>query len=384
MKKICPGVLALVLSAASASAAPLTASGVFDSTVKLGADADGGFMYGLEEYANMRIRGKIGDTAVFYGAFNCIASSGMLASALTAAGGTSVSDLSRNYAAAIELERLYFHIANERTGIDAGLMRLAFGYGSVFSPSDFFNPKNPLYPDARPRAILGGVFSFYTDDDSNARTFAAAPSNPFSTGGGEFRMGFSGERHFRNVSVQGLYTFESPSDGSAEGVHYLGASAKGDAFVGLWMDMMCGFNPASHQGERWRELSASAGFDYSLADAHLYFLCEYLFNGSYSVTAASAENPGGYRNSHYLYGMSRYNVSDFTSVSLAVIFAVDDASFTPIAAFSSELFQGMRITITAQSPLDRAAFISGSDDGELGPVRSGAAFLFTVKAELRF
>jgi hypothetical protein len=386
VKKIFTCIFCFVLNAVFLAADMMTVSGVLNSTVKLGSDADGDFIYGLEEYANIRLRSRIGDKATFYGAFNCIATSGMTAQALAASGG--IGTQTQNYAALLELERLYVHLVNEKTGLDAGLMRLAFGYGNVFSPSDFFNPRNPLYPDARPRAILGGLFSFYPDDDSNLRTFAAAPFNPFSMEGDGFRIGISGERHFKNMSVQGLYAFESPQDesgGAAVGIHHLGASAKGDAFVGLWVDVLYSLNPAFHREKRWQELSASAGFDYSFVGAHLYFLCEYLFNGAYSITAASDENPSGYHNSHYLYGMARYSVSDFTSVSLSALFAVGDLSLTPIVSFDTDIFQGMRLTLTAQAPLDRSVFSSDSfGHGELGPVQSGMNFLFTIKGELRF
>jgi hypothetical protein len=408
MKKILASAFWLLINAALFAADNLGVSGIFDSTLRLGAGAgeEGGpFMYGIEEYANIRLRGKIGDRAVFYGAFNCIAISGMFAAAsgISAAADMpegSISPLSAsggNYVAAIELERLYFHIANEKTGFDAGLMRLAFGYGTAFSPSDFFNPRNPLYPDARPRAILGSLFTFYPDDDSTLRAFAAAPPNPLSVEGGAFRTGVSGEKHFRKFSAQALYTFESPfgaptgasvvstgsvpvnaPDGAPSGVHHFGASLKADTFAGLWMDMLYSLNPALG-GDYSRELSASAGFDYSPESARLYFLFEYLFNGAYSVTS------GVYRNKNYLYGLARYSVSDFTSVSLTALCGFDDGSLTPAASFTTNLFQGFTLTLTAQAPLDRSVFSGGSaDGGELGPDQSGLRFLFTVKAEFRF
>jgi hypothetical protein len=45
----------------------------------------------------------------------------------------------------------------------------------------------------------------------------------------------------------------------------------------------------------------------------------------------------------------------------------------------------MRLTLTAQAPLDRSVFSGdSSNQGEFGPAQSGADFLLTVKAELRF
>ena len=384
MKKLFTFVFCIAAGAGLYAADGLSVSALLDSTLRLGeGEGGGGFVYGIEEYANIRLRGRVGESAVFYGAFNCIAASGLSAAAMAGAG-VGAGAVDGNYAAAIELERLYFHIANEKTGIDAGLMRLAFGYGNAFSPSDFFNLKNPLYPDARPRAVLGGLFSFYPDDDSTLRAFAAAPRYPFSVDGGAFRSGLSGERHFKNLSAQALYTFESPdksggaAEGAPEGVHRFGLSLKGDTFAGLWLDTLYSLDPALDGGGS-RELAASAGLDYSLAAFHIYFLCEYLFSGSYSVTADI------YKNNNYLYALARYSVSDFTSVSAAVIFCVDDASFTPVASFTSNLFQGFTLTLSAQTPLDRSVFSgSGDDYGELGPVQSGSRFMFTVKGEMRF
>jgi hypothetical protein len=363
-----------------------TFSGLLDSTLSLGAasddDGNASFVYGLEEYANIRMNTRIGEAARFYGAFNCVAGAGLSAAALSASPYGIVSS-NENYAAAIELERLYVHITNEKTGVDAGLMRLAFGYGAVFSPSDFFNPKNPLYPNARPRGILGGQFTYYPNDNSDVSAFAAAPRDPSSTAGGGFRTGISGETNGSKMSVQGLYTYESPSGTASGGVQYTGGSLKVDTFVGFTADLLYAYN--NDNDDKARGLSASAGIDYALDNTDWYFIAEYLFNGGDSVTSANNGNIYGYRNNHLLYAIARYSASDYTHLSLACIAALDDGSATPIASFDTTLFQGMTLTAAAQAPLDRAVFSGNADDrGKLGPVQSGSHFLFTLKAELKF
>ena len=53
---------------------------------------------------------------------------------------------------------------NDFFDINTGLIRIARGYGYIFSPTDFFNPKDPLNPNARPEGKLSLVTTFYPAD----------------------------------------------------------------------------------------------------------------------------------------------------------------------------------------------------------------------------
>ena len=367
-----------------ACAEGLTVSGVLDSSLALGAGTGElpDFFYGAEEYANLRVQGKLREGLSFYSAFTMIAAAGTFAQSLSALESPAVRAASPQYAGTIELERLYFRLNREYLDIDGGLLRIAAGYGQVFGPSDFLNPKNPLKPDARPRAVLGGTLAAYPADALKVQVFAAAPKDPFALDGGGFLGGICGERHGDRASIQGIYAYESPQEGSRWGVHRAGFSLKGDVILGLVADVLYTYNPEGEFG--LPGLSASGGFDYSFLEGRWYVLAEYLYNGSASSTSVKSGNPTGFSGEHFLYGAVQYLVNDYTSLTLACLSCLQDASFTPILQGEHELIQGFTLIMAAQAPLDGDVLFGDGSRGELGPENRQARFLFTLKASLRF
>ncbi|MDR2786383.1 MAG: hypothetical protein LBB83_10770 [Treponema sp.] len=407
---------ALLFSGGGAAAQNI--SGVLDTQLSLAA-ASGDtarFSWGLEEAANVRLQAKLREGAAFYSAVNFIAAAGSFAQSAAGMGALeqaasngaglapSAFVSGENYLGALELERLYFRISGEHTGFDAGLMRLAFGYGQVWGSSDFLNPRNPLLPNARPRAVLGAAFMAYPLDDAKLQLFGAAPKNPLDSGGGGVIFGLSAENHWERISAQFLYAYETPredypavtglaaagdspdgpdgNNGGEYGVHRWGLSLKADVELGLVADALFTWNPGrdiSIEG-----LSAGAGFDYSFADGKCYVLLEYLFNGLESSTSKTAKPLMGFSNRNYLYALFRYSINDYSSVNLGCIASFDDVSFTPTAGFDYELFQGMNLTLTVQAPLDRDSFSGDGSQGELGPAKSGAYVNVNTLLRLRF
>jgi hypothetical protein len=363
-------------------------SGVLESRADFAAGAGEGrdFSYGLEEYANLRMRIDLRERASFYGAFNLIAASGSFAEA--AAASSAGSRLSgsfasgENYAAAMELERLYFRIKGEYLDAEAGLFRLGFGYGQVWGSSDFLNPRNPLFPDARKRAVLGAALSAYPGDTARILAFGAAPGDPFNSRGGGAFFGLCGDRDWDRLSVQSLYAFETPREESSWGIHRGGLSVKADVELGLVGDLLYTWDPASAEG--MDGLSAGAGFDYSFHDGDFYVLAEYLFNGLASATAKGPENAAGFSRRHYLHGMILYRWSDYTRISLACTAGLEDASFSPVLTAEHELFQGFTLSLSGRVPLDRDVFAHNGRYGEFGPGTAGVRALFGVRAQLRF
>jgi hypothetical protein len=333
-------------------------SGILDSKVSFAGDPGGGqpFIYDWEEYANLRMRASVGDRADFYGAVNLIAAAG--SSAITAMAGpgpvSSVFTVGENYAAAMELERLYFRLRGDAWGADAGLLRLGFGYGQVFSPSDFLNPRSPLFPDARPRAVLGAALSAYPQDTLKFMAFTVTPQNPLDSGGGGFIAGVSADKHWDRASVQLLYAYAAPREGSPAGIHRPGLSLKADLELGFTADLLYTYNPQAGAGIGG--LSADAGFDYSFLDGDFYVLVEYLYSGSTSVTARSAENALGLSVRHNLCGTILYHINDYTQVNLTCLFGLEDVSFTPVLTLDHDLFQGVTLTVSGQASLDKEEF----------------------------
>ncbi|MCL2792833.1 MAG: hypothetical protein FWD87_07055 [Spirochaetaceae bacterium] len=377
-------------------------SGVLDSTVNYTAGAGGSqsHSFGLEQFANLRLRVRTGERATLISAFNLIAISGNYVEAANSMQALNQNPLAstpfaygQNYAAAIELERLYFRINSDLFDTEAGLLRMAFGYGQVWGPSDFLNPRNPLSHNARHRGVLGTTFSFYPADSMELMLFAAAPRDPFESDGSGFIIpGVALDQHWSRGSVQVLYAYETPRSfdttsnfpeaplaESKWGKHRFGLSIKADLELGFMFDALYTLNPGNADGIEG--LSASAGFDYSFLDGDLYVLFEYLFNGSSSATAFGAG--GFFLNHHYLYGAVLYKFNIFTSLTFSTVFCFDDLSFQPILRFDYEIFQGFSLNLTANVPFDQKSIRDGKV-GELGPKKSHARAIVNAGARLRF
>jgi len=384
-------------------------SGVLDSTVNytVGAGDAPRHSFGLEEYANLRLRVRTGERAALYTAFNLIAISGNYLESAAVLGGANQSPFfastpiiyGQNYAAGLELERLYFRINGEHFDTEAGLRRMAFGYGQVWGSSDFLNPRNPLALNARLRGVLGVDFSFYPADSLKLMPFAAAPNNPFASDGGGFIPGLSLDKHWDRASLQALYAYETQGFGETSfgktpdgaGIHRFGLSVKADLELGLVADALYTLKADSAEGIEG--LSLGAGFDYTLLGGDLYVLAEYLFNGRSS--ASSPAYGGNWSNHHYLYGSALYRFNDYCFVNLATVFCFDDLSFSPFVTLDYEVFQGFSLNLQARLPLDQKT-LNGGKAGELGPVppmpdsfdgagvNAGARFIVNAGARLRF
>ena len=391
--------LALIILILTASLFAQELSGVFDSTVNYttGAGEAQTHSWGIEEYANLRLRVAAGEKAVFFTSFNLFAMTGNFLERAAIIESLDPNPFfvstpliyGQNFAAALELERLYFRINGEYVDAEAGLLRLNFGYGQVWGSSDFLNPRNPLVTNARPRGVLGMNVSFYPADSLKLMGFAAGPKDPMKSGGGGFMPGFSLDQHWDRASLQFLYSFETPGSEYKLGVHRFGLSVKADLKAGLVADAL--YTLDSNDPDGIDGLSAGAGFDYSFFVGDLYILFEYLFNGLSSATAS--EFGGNWSNRHYLYGTALYRFNDYCNLSLSAVFCFDDLSFSPFAAFNYELFQGFTLSLTARLCFDQKDF-GGSKAGELGPIppqlagtpfeSQGARFMLNAGARLRF
>jgi len=361
-------VFALLIITGSLAAQGITVSGQLESSVSMSAGAadSSPFSYGFEEYANLRFQSRIRDRAAVYGAVNLIAAAGDYAAAVKLAVDSPLNLYTggENFIAVIELERLYFRLNFDAANLDGGLFRLPFGYGQVWGPTDFLNPKNPLKPDARPRAILGAGLSFYPSDDIKLLGFYAAPRNVFSGEGKGSRIGISMDKHTQKVSIQALYSFETPDVNSNNGIHRAGFSLKTDLKAGIVIETLYTYNHEA--GTELDGLSFSIGADYSFLDGNLIALAEYLYNGEKSSTALGYG--GSFSNNNYLFTSLTLRFNDYTNISAAVITGFDDISFTPVITFNHDLFQGATLIITAQAPMDRSLFSEDGKRGELGPV----------------
>ena len=377
-------------------------SGNLDTKITLGLGAGGSpdFFYGAEEYANLRLKIPAGNYASIYGAFNLIAAAGTHAQllSLAASGIPGVYTTGENYAALMELERLYVQFSFDSAGLSAGLLRIPFGFSTVWGPMDFLNPRNPLEPDARYRGVLGIIASWFPEklEDTKFSIFAAAPKDPISECGEGSRGGVSWNSHWQRMSAELLYCFESPAsyelydpltsllvlkDQYPLGLHRLGLSLKAEIEIGLTAEFLYTINPDAPSGIEG--LSASLGADYSFFNGRLYVQAEYLFSGTQSVSARSAGFPSGHTGSHYLYTAGIWKWSDFSLLTLGCAANLEDISFTPLVSWQYEFIQGMVFSVNAYVPLDKSSFNAGAR-GELGPENSSSYGYLTMALKIKF
>jgi hypothetical protein len=354
-------------------------SGLFEVKAGGGMSDTGEALSGFDVYANLRLREQAKENVTFYAAFNALAAAGMFAAPRTEDGGNAAGG-----GTLFETERLYLRWAEERWGLDAGLMPLHFGYGQIFAPSDFLIRKNPAVLDARPRGVTGAAAYQYPRDAVKITEFAVFPADALSGGGEGHHFGAAFEAHTARASFQALYAYKTGTaaargdDGDGgDGVHFLGGSVKIDAGIGLLADGLCRIDSANRSEIDAEGLALSAGADYTFGK--LYVLAEYLYNGNRSASHWSSG--GMFGNRAFIGATLVYTVSDLTNVAVQGLWSVADGSVLPSLVFSRDLAQGFTLTLSAQVPLD----LGGANDapGELGPETAGKRFSLAAGLRLR-
>lgn len=356
---LCGAVLLFFPAVSSLPAEQPLLSGSVSGTADMAVDSGNpaGFLYGFEQYANIRLQADAGEKGRIHAAVNLIAASGTKALLIPEA--LDASFAGENYAAALELERLYLSIAGEHTDTDLGLMRIAFGSGQAFRPSDFLNPPNPLLPRARPRGVLGAAISAYPSFNSKLLLFAVSGPDPLETAGGSMLFGTSAEAHFTRGSVQGLYGYQVPDGDASLGLHRCGLSFKVETGAALVLDALYTLDP--DRAADLEGLEAALGIDYSFFDGKLYLLAQYLYNGT---------------DGQSLYASGTYSFSDITRWSLSSLLSLDDGSFSPALSVEHEPFQGAVADVTIRVPL--------FEEGELGSLDSGYRGALSAGITMRF
>lgn len=398
---------ALILAGAAAHPEAPDISGTVESVVEGAAGAGGapGFSLGFEEYANLRLKAAAGERGTVYAAVNLMAASGsylppsaVLAQTAYLAG--------ENYAAALELERLYLRVRGETLDLEAGLLRIPLGYGLAWRPLDFLAPPNPLVPNARPRGVLGAVVSAYPAETARIKVFLAAGADPLETGGDGTILGAAADVHGNRASLLGLYAFQAPSSGHSQGLHRAGISAKLEAGAGIVLEALYEYDPDDAPG--WGGLQAALGLDYSFLEGDLYILGQYLYNGPgylapgdelgdlydsvdpWYETAPADRTPAagvtiGYQNRRsYLYAALAYRWSDYNRSTLSCAVSPDDLSFSPDLTLEHEPFQGMTVSFSCRAYLDPRSLSGTGRYGELGPANTGRYASLGLRARLKF
>ena len=368
--------------------------------------------YGFEQYGNLRLEAPLQNQGKVFAAINVQAASGTLVPVLSTQGVTAVS-MGEGYASSVELERLYYRVEGESYEGEAGLLRIPFGFGQAWRPTDFLNPPNPLNPGARPPGVLAAVWTIYPSDFTLLRFFVSSGPDPSQVHGEGVLGGVSGEVHNPTYSMQGWYALQAPYQGKERPDHRVGLSFKWDGVVAFVLDALYTLEgDAVATGwwydRRWnplRGLQAAAGLDGSWGE--FIYLVQYLYNGQGALDPGDSlgelydSSPGDWRvlpperrvvrtgtplqelnRKHYLFGSLLYKMDDYTRLTLSSTVNLDDGSWVPAVSIEREPFQGFTLQVTARLFLDPHELGIGPA-GEWGPLHTGKRGDFVVKVQVR-
>ncbi|MCG8570615.1 MAG: hypothetical protein MJB14_10790 [Spirochaetes bacterium] len=335
-------------------------------------------------------------------------------------------------------------IQHDFFNIDIGLIRVARGFGYSFSPTDLFNPRNPINLSARPDGQLGILAKFYPMDFWRIELFALAPENPINSQGWGWKFGNATNFYLGKINFEFLYSFFLPemefrtvADPSVNNLpeytnndfsHIVGFSLKADIEIALFIDMIYRFNQqwfyeAQFYDERnfygYEGLEAAIGFDYTIK-GKVYILAEYLFYGPgaldwafnsedddfeldriYNNTSDSqkweemslldryyvmntAIKPQHFLRHNYLFGMVRVTVNDFLNISTSYLFGIEDQSGLLNISFDVEPISALNINISAKYPFDWHLLNKNWRAGEFGPNMVGFYQDYQISCKIEF
>jgi hypothetical protein len=431
-----------------------TFTGTYSKTYK---DTDyGEFNWGLKNLANLRFKADIGDYFTFGFSINIHTLSGSYTEVINnIANSESTYKMpityqyfyktffkypfvyKNTYIGGFELERLYFKGGNDYFDIQTGLLRIARGYGYSFSPTDLFNPRNPLDIEARPEGKLSFISTFYPMDMWKLEAFAVLPDDPVSSKGWGFKFGTATKFSVKKVNFEFLYSlfmpevdylnrdgYSLPASTNDDFTHIAGFSLKADIEIGLFVDAIyrfdqMAFRTGKYYGKDFKGyegLEAAMGIDYTVTflGGNIYFLLEYMFYGSGMIDWDKKDlddlyisNAGvkkwdtldpydrynlydtskkqlTYSRHDYLFGMVKVKVNDYVSLSTAYLFGADDQSALMTNSIAIDAVQSFTINISALTPFDWKMLNKDWAAGEFGATNLGFYQMYKITAKIKF
>ncbi|AEJ20350.1 hypothetical protein [Gracilinema caldarium] len=375
-------------------------------------------LFGIEQYANLRMKAPVGDRGIFISSVNLYIQSG------------SSNEVNENntdsfYSSTIDVDRLYYQIKGDSFATDMGILRLSFGFGQLFRPTDFLIHPNPRNPDARPRGILGLVCNWYPMDTLKMSFFGTGPYDTTETNGRTSLAGIVSEHHGNHWSVQGLYAIQAgrPAmkvgsvtlrDATNEPLHRFGSSIKYDGPVSIVFDAlytldMHWLHTQTYYTRDWiwyRGLEAAIGLDFSINDGMFIITSQYWYNGGSALVSQDSIDMlytkdwintvpeqrsfnvnlplGDLNRMHYFIVNGIYKIDDYTMLGSNALIALEDGSFLCSFNIDHTLFQGTTVSLVNKIPVDMTMLYPSGWYGELGPAHVGYWVEMTLKLVMRF
>jgi hypothetical protein len=403
---------------------PTVINGIFSSDLDLRVertypDGASDFGYGWQNFTSIRLRSAVNDLLSFYISVNLNAVSGVYTELFSA---PFIADL----------ERLYFKAHGDWIDVEAGLIRIARGYGYVFSPLDFLNTRdvlNSLDPTGRPPGKWGIHATIYPQDMWKIELFGLAPDNPTESKGWGSTFGAATNFSLGKINFDILYALllpeveygsipapiEYPNDDFTQSA---GFALKADIEIGFYVEALYRFEHRmfildSYFGKvfhGYEGLEAAVGADYTFRGTDIYVLCEYLFYGpGYAdwsdpsldsiYTSGNwddltpearmgmldpAKKPLAFNRHDYLFLLAKQTPSDDLSYGVSALAGLDDLSALLTAFLEYEIVQGLTIRTSFLLPIDKRMFDSSAEAGEWGSTNLGFHALVRIGAKVKF
>jgi hypothetical protein len=404
----------------------------------------GEFNWNWSNSANLRIKTRIGEYMSFGFALNLDFSVPVdgsndvtISQALAAVTPQTIASLplllENFYLGSISIDRLWLKGGNDWFEIEAGIVRLARGYGYSFSPIDFFNTRNPLDPEAPRKGKLAFITTFYPMPLWKIELFSVAPDNLIQNQGWGFNFGAATIFSLGKVNFEFLYNLvlpeikflEEPANigypeySNNDFTQILGFSLKADIEVGLFVDAIYRFEHRAFRTGEWygkpfygyEGLQAAIGVDYTIA-GKVYLLLEYMFYGSGMLDWWNKDLDSIYDNSFqhwtatkpllrigqlnqekklqtflrhdYIFGLVRVKINDYVSAGASYLFGADDQSAVLQAFAEIEPVNAFSIKVMGLLPLDWHMIDQSKPVGEFGSTNIGLLHSWSVTASVRF
>jgi hypothetical protein len=250
----------------------------------------------------------------------------------------------------VELRKLYLEVFTSLADISMGRQIITFGVGSLFSPINAFTV--PLLSDlnyVRTGSDVVRLDTGFNDVSGLEAVSTVAGSLPALT---------SALKLYTNVldfDIAGVGMYRGSRNEILAGAYF-----KGDLELGVYGEAVEHFLYST--GSAYFE--GMLGADYSIENTY-YFTLEYYYNGNPAspgslapVDLASA--PALFLNQHYLYFLTRWQVTDLVGISGSVIWDIPASVILPTLQLAWSMVQNANLAVYGR-------YFSGD-------IRSGAAW----------
>lgn len=370
--------MVFALLAASATAATAQESGGLDLSGSLLGDASalqtsfespagispGGFSQLTLNMVNRnrqfaKVEGT-GILTVWTGAYAPLAVSQASASGLFAA-----STPDGSAAVTVELRKLYLAVFTSIADISLGRQIINFGVGTLFSPIDAFSV--PLLSDLNYVRTGSDVVRVDAQfNDVSGLEAVSTITSSFSTMSSALKL--YTDVHDFDLAGVGLYR-------GARNEMLAGAYFKGDIELGVYGEAVEHFisSPWSTYFE------GMVGADYSVEKTY-FFTLEYYYNGNPASPGSLgpvdlANAPAVFLNQHYLYFMTRWQLTDLIALSGSIIWDIPASVVLPTLQFTCNVVQNANLIVYGR-------YFSG--DIRSGAPWPGPDFQYGIEVQVSF